>query len=299
MRASSGGYTIVEVMIVLAVTGMLFVMAWNLIGGRQKRVQFNEGIRETLTKVQSVISEVNNGYFKNASNLQCYVTNSSNWGTYYPGSDPVPKFPRPYVTTGGDKSAGNYQPECIFFGKAIQFGTDTDKNQLVTHTILANATTQVSAQTVRVDSLRVDYLNSRIILPTGIEDFRETSALPWGIDVKKVVSGASSNLNTVVFIGGFSGAYQQTDTSEQKLEGGALNVTPVVLATNFTTADDAENRYIGDPWQYLNTARTEIKDFIKTTVCLTDGGQEAALVFDKGASGQLTVEMTYDVAECA
>ncbi len=103
-RAASGGFTIVEVMIVLAVTGIMFVAAAILINGRQNKTEFTTGINDLQQQLQQIANETASGYYPNNSNFVC---KSSAIGpvTFTPGSNKQ-------GTNGG----------CIFMGKALQFG---------------------------------------------------------------------------------------------------------------------------------------------------------------------------------
>jgi prepilin-type N-terminal cleavage/methylation domain-containing protein len=100
------GYTIIEVMIVLAVSGALFVSAVLLINGRQQRTQFDQSIREVRSQIQQTVNEVSNGFYPDFSNFTCTVT----------GSGP-PTFA---LASGGQGT----NEGCIFLGKAIQFGVE-------------------------------------------------------------------------------------------------------------------------------------------------------------------------------
>lgn len=111
------GYTIIEVMIVLAVTGALFVSAAVLIAGRQQRTQFEQAIREVHSQIQQVETEVRHGYFPSRGNFNCTVTGGGS-----------PSFSA--VAAGQGTNEG-----CIFLGKAIQFqvqGTDPEEFRVMT-----------------------------------------------------------------------------------------------------------------------------------------------------------------------
>ena len=109
---TAAGFTITEVMVVLAVTGMLFVSAVVLINGRQSRTQFSTGINLFQQQLQQVINETGSGYFPQYTAFSCTGTAST----------------PPTLTNLG--SSGDHQgqnPGCIFLGKVVQFavqGTD-------------------------------------------------------------------------------------------------------------------------------------------------------------------------------
>src|SRR5688572_7392102 len=65
------GFTVIEVLIVMVVTGMLFVSAAILIAGRRAQTEFNQGIRQVQSQIQQVISEVATGYYPNPNTFRC------------------------------------------------------------------------------------------------------------------------------------------------------------------------------------------------------------------------------------
>lgn len=106
-RAASGGFTIVEVMIVLAVTGIMFVAAAILINGRQNKTEFTTAINDLQQQLQQVANETASGYYPNNSNFKC-TGSATGPVTFASGSNQQ-------GTNGG----------CIFMGKALQFGLGT------------------------------------------------------------------------------------------------------------------------------------------------------------------------------
>lgn len=103
LRTIGGGYTIIEVMIFLIVTGTLLVSALAVFNGRQVRTEFVQGVRETDQQIATIINEVATGYFPNAGGFTCTA-----------GSPTV-------IDTGDSEEQGTNQ-DCIFVGKALLFG---------------------------------------------------------------------------------------------------------------------------------------------------------------------------------
>ena len=115
----SGGFTIVEVMIVLAVSGALFVSAALLISGRQNRTAFDQATRQAQSQIQQALNEVSTGYYPNNSNFRCQAGSS--------GQPPV-------LSTGSTAQGANN--DCIFVGKVLQFKVaGTDPEQFIVHTV--------------------------------------------------------------------------------------------------------------------------------------------------------------------
>jgi type II secretory pathway pseudopilin PulG len=105
-RRNSAGYTILEVMIVLAVTTALFVGVAVLFGGRQGQTQTEQSVRDLESKIQNITNDVATGYFPNG--IKCTATSTP--------ADPV--VPSAAPATAGSNSG------CIFLGKIASFAND-------------------------------------------------------------------------------------------------------------------------------------------------------------------------------
>ncbi len=100
------GYTIVEVMIFLAVSASLFVVAAALISGQQGKSEFNQSLNDIESKIRDVSNDVSNGFYPNTNSFKCTTD-----GT---GSGPTISV-----------NAGNTQGTnlgCIFIGRVLHFG---------------------------------------------------------------------------------------------------------------------------------------------------------------------------------
>lgn len=110
------GFTIIETMIVLAVSGGLLVSVMATISGQQQKTQFTTGVRDFETKIQDVVNDVQTGYYPNNGTTKC---------TNDPASDtaPVNDDAAMIVPQGTNEN-------CIFLGKGIHFHSP-DGNRLV------------------------------------------------------------------------------------------------------------------------------------------------------------------------
>lgn len=112
------GFTVIEVLIVLAVTGALFTSAALLISGRQRQTQFNQSIRQIQSQIQQAINEVAIGYYSDANSFRCTATATG-----------------PSLTAAGSTDQGT-NSGCIFLGKALQFRVaGSDPEQFATYTV--------------------------------------------------------------------------------------------------------------------------------------------------------------------
>lgn len=114
------GFTIVEVMIVLAVTGLIFLSALTLINGRTSQAEFTTAIQNAQSQIQQVINEVGNGFYPNNGSFNC----TSSLGP-------------PTITAGSSPGQGA-NTGCIFLGKIIQFTAGSTPTHFTTYTIVGS-----------------------------------------------------------------------------------------------------------------------------------------------------------------
>lgn len=107
------GYTIIEVMIFLAVSAALFTGTMLFLAGRQQKAEFVNAVRDFETKMIDVANDVSNGYYQTASDVSCDAS-----GT--PQNTPAPQ--------------GTNQ-NCIFLGRFIKFSSGTDREQFGVYTL--------------------------------------------------------------------------------------------------------------------------------------------------------------------
>lgn len=72
-----GGYTLIEVLIFLSVSGALLLAAMNLITGRQDRVRFSQAVVSLEQQFADTFNDVSTGYFPSNSDFGC-TTNGYN-----------------------------------------------------------------------------------------------------------------------------------------------------------------------------------------------------------------------------
>jgi hypothetical protein len=96
------GYTIIEVMIVLAVSGFMFIIAANFINGKQEKAAFTQGSNDTVSRLDKIVEEVTDGHYSDVP-LQCSVVGSTL-----------------SVGTSGVGAQGQ-NPNCVFLGKIVRF----------------------------------------------------------------------------------------------------------------------------------------------------------------------------------
>lgn len=189
-QKSSGGYTIVETVIVMVVSLGIFASVAGVITYQNRRTQFTESVQTFQLRLQDILNDVETGFYPTVNNIRCV-----------PG-DPVTIT---QVSTPQGTNSG-----CVFVGKVIQFnGSDFEG-----YTLAGNR---------EADSL--DEANPRAV--TFVKDVGSLSAQ---VDVVKAVAKArpSESLSGFGIISSFgpgsgSASGVGTRTSLATLRSGALN----------------------------------------------------------------------------
>ena len=107
---NSHGYTILEVLIVLAVTGLLFVSAALMISGKQNRTNFQVGSHAIAQQIQQIVNETQSGYYPHNSNFECTAADTN----------------VKIADIGGSDQGGNN--DCIFVGKTLVFDPNSPES---------------------------------------------------------------------------------------------------------------------------------------------------------------------------
>ncbi len=184
------GYTIVEVMVFLAVAGLMFVLAATFISGKQSKAEFKQGINAVNTQVQQVISDVSNGYYPPKQSFSCSSTGAPNLQT----------------TTPNEQGAN---ADCVFLGKVIQFSdqqagmTAPDPAAYSIFTVVGNQfkdkTTLTPPTNFAQAQPTVAYTSTRSNV-----NLTESKRLEWSIEVTKMYDANQSGNPSVGAVGFFS-----------------------------------------------------------------------------------------------
>lgn len=125
MKQSRGaaGYTIVEALIFMAVSGAMFLSALALISGRQGRAEFTSAARDFEVQIRDIANDVATGYYPNAATPGGYIRCQT------PGGVITISF------SATDNQGAN--DSCIFSGRTMHFNpSDGTGSEYRTYTML-------------------------------------------------------------------------------------------------------------------------------------------------------------------
>jgi type II secretory pathway pseudopilin PulG len=178
------GFTIIETMIFLAISGVLFISAFVLISSYQAKTEFSQGIRQIETDLQAEISHVASGYYPSAGNFICM-----------PSKDDV--FGPPDISAGASSRGDNYG--CDFIGEAIQFAPSGNNGEYIVYPIVGAEYSDLNH--TLVTSLSQAFPTALDI--SGVND-SQTVSLPYGITVGSVSFNNGSYSGAPGMVGIFS-----------------------------------------------------------------------------------------------
>ncbi len=191
MRWAQGGYTVVEVMIFLMISAVIFFGAVSVFQGQQGKTAFEQGMRDFSSQLQKYVDEVSTSVFLGGSDYACTVSSSTNRS----------------ILSVGAPGLGTNQ-ECIFLGRAIQ--VIPAQQTIYIYSVLGNKS---AANGEPVTSFAA--ANPEPAMSTGT-DLTEEYFTSWGkVTSSQVIdtSGAASDSNLVGFYNSLQDGYQNSGVS--------------------------------------------------------------------------------------
>jgi hypothetical protein len=161
IRQKQAGYTIVEVMIFLAVTTGLFIIANAAFSGQNERTQFSQAVRGTESQIQDWINDVNTGYYPDVA------FNCSKGGNTQP------------TISSGSYGQGT-RDGCIFVGKVVRF---KDSRHISLDTLAGNREKATGGEVESIEDTN----------PKTVDDIRENFSTQYNFPIERVFLNDTSN----------------------------------------------------------------------------------------------------------
>jgi type II secretory pathway pseudopilin PulG len=199
------GYTIVEVMIFLAISSLMFIMAAGFISGRQARSEFRQGMNDINSQVQQTINDVSNGFYPSNGDFACSADNSGS----------TPTFPNGANVTGTNKG-------CTFIGKVMQFGVGSPDSTTYNVYSIVGRQFQTDNKSLTPPTKFSQVKPVAMTGAGGSKDLTQSMSLKWGLQVDKMYDGT-----TEIGAFGFFAGFANTD-SDNNLDSGAA--APIAIA---------------------------------------------------------------------
>jgi hypothetical protein len=220
---SSGGFTIIEVMIFLIVTAILLIGGIRVLSGQLTKTAFRQTVNENDAQFKTTMNEVASGFYPNNRDFTCAVVGST------------PTFTA--VTAGTGRQGEN--EACIFLGKIVRVGAGGTSYKV--YTIVGRRLAAGVEVTKLEDAQPVALARFTGDLATA-PDATETFNLAHDLEITKVVNIDSMDArNPVGGIGAF-GFLMSVGKSGVggDLVSGAESVSLIPLLTTTIGGDDPQ-----------------------------------------------------------
>jgi type II secretory pathway pseudopilin PulG len=220
-RPVGGGYTLVEVMIFLAISSLLFVAAMVTVNGQQAKTQFAQAMRDADSKIQRVINDVYAGFYPSYSNINCSAGGSS-------------------LSFSSGTTGQGANRECISLGKVFHFGPNDasvspNQDGYFIYALAGRRTVAGSPLPGTPVSNLAEATPAAVYNATAGLDLTEKSPLGWGLQVTRVglyTPGNPGSIASDVSLVGFITSFNQFNPGTSDLVSGSQTVDLVTAAGN-------------------------------------------------------------------
>ena len=253
------GFTIIEVMIVLASSGTLLLVALLMIGGQVNKANFLQGQRSIQLDFQNLINQVTSGSFIFPGDISCSANASTG-----------------AITVSSSSSTQGHNVGCILIGKAIYVtATSSPKNYSIYNVVGQQCTgsSDPCDGTTNLSSIKP-------VLITQPKDV-STQTLEGGMTIKSI---KSPSLNTSSCGLGVLATTSSGSVQYNLYVAGSMNLAasdlPSVCGSNppATTTTVSESSH--------NLTDTHLTNLIN--ICLQSGSSTRNLVLTTGSSASTT-----------
>jgi type II secretory pathway pseudopilin PulG len=223
-------YTIIEVLIVLAVTGALLVSAIVLVGGQSRKTEFSQAIHDIESQISDTINDVTTGFYPTADNFSCSST----------GSGPS--------LSSVDAEQGTNE-DCIFVGKVMQFGVAGSDGENYNIYSVAGQRQSGNKEAQSLDETQPTAIAPTSSSPVDFPNVTENKSLQYGLTASKMYylnSNTLTNIGAVGFFSTFAGYDSQNNLTSGTptvnlipIPNTNLNDTAITTAERINALTDA------------------------------------------------------------
>lgn len=266
-RQSKRGFTIVETLIVLAITGLLFAVIATSLSGRQNTAEFTHAVQSVQAQIQSTIDQVSAGFYPNNANFGCAASGATL-----------------QFTAGSNVQGTNV--DCVFLGKVVQFGLlGTNPEQYSVYTI-AGLRTATAGTTSPFQNASPTIVN----VGGNYAAYSTTGTLEYGLTTAWAKTGGA-NIGAVGFLmepGSFS-TQSSTGYNSGVQQIDLVPLPGTSLGQSITQGAASVTARLRDP---TLTADAPINPPTGVQICFVSGGTNQSGLISVGGSGrQLLVKL--------
>lgn len=238
------GYTIIEVMIVLAVSGVMFIIAASFINGKQEQAAFAQGSNDAASKLQNLIEDIADGHYSDVP-VQCAATGGGLTAS---------------ATASGNQGESS---ACVFLGKMLRFYDPAGGTNRDTYDVYSIAAARGITSFPNPQISAIDGLVSQSVIPQSLRVKRMTV---------RPASGPSLNIYNIGFLQGLG----QVDSATGSYLTGAQQPIQLVYANPGNSLGDFSGTNI-KPAQAVTICLTDDTRYAQILIGAVGGGNNNQL----------------------
>lgn len=174
----SGGFTVVEVMIVLAISGVMFVTFAGMMSGRQAKAWFSASVSDVVTDIRQHINEVGSGYRPQTGTFSCSLAGGA-----------------PSITTAGAAAAGT-NTDCTYIGQAVMADT-ANTGSYVLQGLVGARTTTTGTEPLTLAAAKTRVLDKGSGYPASWPNLGIQKDLQYGLTLKWMRDGTPGTTSNI------------------------------------------------------------------------------------------------------
>lgn len=262
----------VETLMVLGVTAVMFVAVMGSITDRQGRIQFSQGMRDISANISDIMNDVNTGYFPTVAGLTCTADATNN---------------QPQL--GYDASTGDTtgtRKDCLFAGKVIQIGTDSSASDGYVYSMTGRRLYYDGGGNPSDVS---SFLELR---PVVVDSATTDLELPYAIRIVRS-DGTDGGRAVGVFYKNFRGVSLNGQTSSGVTSVSVTDITSAAAGPSMMSQSSviaAANNYVAVDGKFLSGSSTIVLCFKSDAT-----NQTATITIGNGITGNLRVDFDVDL----
>lgn len=268
--ALSAGFTILEVMFVLAISGIIFAAAISLFGSQTSETQFSQTLQDLNSEITAKLKEVNTNLSGVYQQFSCSVTKVSG-------------RMQAVLSASGPQSNN----DCIYLGRA--FFAPQDSSTLYTYAVLGN---RQAYQNDTASGTANFFDDTNPVPAIGAINLTET----YNLRSAKITSSQIKNASGAV-LGNYYLVGYYTD-----LQGGSnssLDNNPHLLSKGYNIGQPSPQSYDNSVYDCIiktNACAAAPQDVSVWTLCLADtGGNRSARLDVNNSSAGITTNLQFNV----
>lgn len=263
-KSKAGGYTIVETLIFLAVSGLLLTTAMLFISGQQAKQQFQSSVREFESRLADIANDVSTGYYQNGTPLECSATSGE-----------------PVFSGVSPRGLGE-NTDCIFVGTVVKLGSGSSagREEMIQYT-MAGRRLNAGSDVVNLAEARPRVVDVAGAYTTG-RIGREITIACVAKNAPSCTEGNSPDAAV-----GFFTTFKGTGINQER--GSAVATNLVSYGSVSIEDNDAQTKPRLNQQAFYNNPSLELNPYI--TICLSSNetNQYALVRVGSNGSSKLTV----------